>query len=31
MPSALLKNIGGDSRMKEMEEGYERKLKLVTK
>lgn len=31
MPSALIKNIGGDSRFREMEEGYERKLKIVTK
>lgn len=31
MPSALIKNVGGDSRYRELEEGYERKLKLVTK
>lgn len=31
MPSALIKNVVGDSRFREIEEGYERKLKLVTK
>ena len=31
MPSALIKNVGGDSRFREIEEGYERKLKLITK